>query len=314
MNNFDKKSLSNTFVFILFFAFAKALIAQPYLDLIKVNYAAVPNVGYEGVTPTTTLNLADINATFPVKLSGKWAIVTGIDYAQDELSLFPNTPSSRLSKLTFKAGFSWKINKMWSTTVLALPKIASENLHTDGNHFFVGGVALVKLQKDQRHQYRFGIYSSQEGFGTIITPIVGLYYQSDQEKWEVTASFPVTADVNYKFNNEAIRLGLGYRAPVSSYSRSRNLAQNQYVQAVIIEAGPYIQHSFINETILLKFQAGYASTSYEVYQEGDTLPIRLVAFEFGDERNRLNPELNGNFFLRLGMSYRFHTNKTNPTN
>jgi hypothetical protein len=78
-----------------------------------------------------------------------------------------------------------------------------------------------------------------------------------------------------------------------------------YVQANLIEVGPYLEHSFAKESIRLRFQIGYSSVSYEVFEANDTLPFRLAAFEFGDDRNRLNPDMNGNLFLRVGAIYRF---------
>lgn len=118
-------------------------------------------------------------------------------------------------------------------------------------------------------------------------------------------NFPINGDVNYTVNDVS-RLGFNFQSPIRSYVLDADGAAASYVQTDIIEVGPYLEHSVAKQSILLRFQVGYSSMSYSVYEAGDQLPFRLAAFEFADDRNRLNPETNGNFFLRLGATYRFH--------
>lgn len=284
----------------------QSLIAQDYIDLVKVNYANILNAGFENSDAETNVGLLDVNLTYPIQLSDKAAIITGVDYNQQNLDLFPDAESVSLNNITLKAGVNLKHSEKWSGTYVFLPKIASQDLHTDGDHFFFGGLVLLKYQKSERMQYRFGAYASTEGFGTFMTPILGMYYTSENSKWEFTATLPINADLNYSFN-EAISAGLGFQAFVRSYSLERQEALPElYTQVANIEFAPYFQHSFADKSILVRLQAGYSTASYEVYEEGDTLPIRVSAFEFGNDRNLLNPEMTGNLFVRVGATYRFH--------
>jgi hypothetical protein len=292
--------------FLLVFAFAKAATAQSYVDLVKINYGTVINAGYEGSDAETNVRLFDVSLTYPIQLNEQTAIVTGLDYSNQSLDLFPNAlEETTLSSFTLKAGVSIKHSDRWSGTYLLLPKIASQELKTGSDAFFIGGVVLMKYQKTERLQYRFGAYASSEGFGTILTPIIGLYYQSENKHWEATMNFPINGDVNYTVNDVS-RLGFNFQSPIRSYVLDADGAAASYVQTDIIEVGPYLEHSVAKQSILLRFQVGYSSMSYSVYEAGDQLPFRLAAFEFADDRNRLNPETNGNFFLRLGATYRFH--------
>ncbi len=283
--------------------------AQNYVDILKVNYGNILDSGFENSDAKTNVSLLDISLTYPIKLSDKVAVVTGIDYTQHALDLAPNAETSTLNSITLKAGLNIKHNDQWSGTYVVLPKIASQDLHTDGDHLFFGGLALLKYQKSERMQYRFGAYASSEAFGTFMTPILGLYYQSEDKHWEVSASLPINADVNYSFN-DAMAIGLGFQAFVRSFSLEREVnAPELYAQMSNIEFAPYVQHSFLDKSILVRLQAGYSTASYEVFEEGDTLPIRVSAFEFGDGRDLLNPEMNGNLFVRVGATYRFHLDK-----
>lgn len=295
--------------FLLVFAFAKAASAQSYVDLVKINYGTVINAGFEDSDAETNVTLVDLSLTYPIKLSEQTAIVTGLDYSNQTVDLFPNAlEETSLSSLTLKAGLSIKHSDRWSGTYLLLPKIASQDLETGSEALFFGGLVLMKYQKTARIQYRFGAYGTSEGFGTLVTPIVGLYYQSENKHWEATLNLPINGDVNYTVN-EASRLGFNFQAPVRSYTLDAGRNAASYVQANIIEVGPYLEHSFAKQSILLRFQVGYSSVAYEVYEANDTLPVRIAAFEFGDDRNRLNPEMNGNLFLKLSAIYRFHLDK-----
>ncbi len=295
--------------FIALALFAQSLIAQDYIDLVKINYASILDAGYEGNDATTDISLFDASITYPIKLSEKTAIITGVDYNQQGLKLFPNAATVSLKNITLKAGINVKHSDTWSGTYVLLPKIASQDLHTNGDHFFFGGLALLKYQKNDRMQYRFGAYVSTEGFGTFMTPILGMYYSSEDKKWEFTATLPINADLNYSFN-EVTSVGLGFQALVRSYSLEREDSLSElYTQVSNIEFATYFQHGFADNSILIRLQAGYSSASYEVFDEGDTLPIKVSAFEFDDDRNLLNPEMTGNLFVRLGATYRFYLKK-----
>ncbi len=295
--------------FIALALFAQSLIAQDYIDLVKINYASILDAGYEGNDATTDISLFDASITYPIKLSENTTIITGVDYNQQGLKLFPNAATVSLKNITLKAGINVKHSDTWSGTYVLLPKIASQDLHTNGDHFFFGGLALLKYQKNDRMQYRFGAYVSTEGFGTFMTPILGMYYSSEDKKWEFTATLPINADLNYSFN-EVTSVGLGFQAFVRSYSLEREGSLSElYTQVSNIEFATYFQHGFADNSILIRLQAGYSSASYEVFDEGDTLPIKVSAFEFDDDRNLLNPEMTGNLFVRLGATYRFYLKK-----
>jgi len=280
--------------------------AQNYVDLLKVDYSNVINAGFEDADSETNVRFLDVKATVPIPINDKVAIITGADFLNQNLKLSPTDSDVSLSSLTFKAGLSIKHSEKWSGSYVFLPKVASEDLEFENDAFFIGGIALMKYQKSKNVQYRFGMYATQEAFGTLLTPILGLYYANPENHWEATLNLPINGDVNYSFN-EVSKLGLAYSAPVRSYVNTPSTeGLETYTHSNIIEVGPYIEHSFAKQHILLKLQAGYNSLDYQVFGENDLLPIRVAFAEFGDDRNRLNSEMNGNFFLKIGATYRFH--------
>jgi len=292
--------------FILFLcvvSIACTTYAQSYVDIAKVSYGTVVNAGYEDDDAETNVNLFNVSLTVPIPVSEHTAIITGADFITQRLDLFPDQSTRSLAGLTFKAGLSLTHSERWSGTYIVLPKIASEDLSVDDDAFFIGGLALLKFQKNEHIQYRFGVYASQEAFGAIVTPIVGLYYKNEASYWEATVNFPINGDVNYAINDIS-KIGLAFEAPIRSYTIDTGASQNAYVQSDIIEIGPYFEHVFA-KNILLRLHTGYTSIDYQVFADEDTLPFRLAAFEFSDDRNRLNSEMNGSFFVKASAVYRF---------
>jgi hypothetical protein len=289
--------------FLLFMSIVSTVYAQAYVDVAKVSYSNVINASFEDSNAETNLSLFNAALTIPIPITEKTAIITGVDFVRQGLDLFPNQSSRALAGISFKAGVSLTHSDRWSGTYVLLPKIASEDLVIEGDAFFIGGIALLKFQKNVRVQYRFGVYASEEAFGTIVTPIVGLYYKSETMHWETTLNLPVNGDVNYEVNDR-FKIGAAYEAAGSSFVLDTDALQELYVQTNSLEIGPYFQHA-IAKNILLRLQTGYSSIDYQVFAVGDELPFRLAAFEFGDDRTRLNPKMSGNLFVKAGITYRF---------
>lgn len=289
--------------FAILFFFNQLITAQNYVDLLNFNFANAFNSNFEDTEENTDVQLAEAKLLLPIKLNEKVAVITGADYAQHNLSLFPGAETTSLANLTFKAGLSIKHSEKLSGTYVFLPKISSEELHNNGNDFFFGGLLLFKYQKTANFQWRFGAYASSEGFGVISTPLIGLHYLSKNDKLEITATLPIKANINCKIDQK-ISYGFAFQAPVKSYSLKTEDPQ-YYVQVSSIEFGPYFQTQVFSKSILLRIQGGFSTINYEVFEEGDTLPFRLSAVEFGDDRELINPELSGAFFVRAGIVYRF---------
>lgn len=287
---------------------AQSISAQGYIDLLKINYTTVPSAGYEEVDGDNEVGLFDVGLTYPIKLNDKVAVITGLDYSQQTLELAPNSENVTLNMLRLKAGVNIKHSEKVSGTYVLLPRISSQNFHTDGNHFFFGGLALLKIQKNERFQWRLGAYASTEGFGVLATPIVGLHYKSENTKLEITANLPINADVNYTLGGKT-SVGFGLFTPVRTFSMESQQGFDSYTQVSNIEFGPYLEYRMLDNSLLLRAQAGYEALSYEVFEEGDELPFRLSAIEFGDGRNLLNPEMSGSIFFKIGAIYRFHLDK-----
>ncbi len=278
--------------------------AQDYVDLVKIGFGQTLNNDFEGTTSSTKIQFSEIDITFPVVLNEKNALITGASFSQNNLQLFPEANKTNLYSTLLKVGLATTYNDKWSSTIVLLPKVASDYQNITSDDFFIGGFGILKLKKKENLIYRFGIYASTEAFGVFSTPIIGWYYLSPNKKFEMDMSLPIAADINY--NLGFATLGVDYFGIGRSYNLRPENGPKLYVDQSSLDFSGYIQFPVLQKSILLRAKTGYATSKNEVYLDGENIDFGVSAFTFGDDRTQLNPTLSGGVFLKFEAIYRFN--------
>ncbi len=289
---------------LLIFLFPFFISAQEYVDIFRIGYSQTLNNNFEGVDSSTNVKSFEAGLTFPVVLNENHALITGADFSINNLQLFPEAEFTSLYSTNIKLGLASTWSEKWSTTIVLLPKIASDYKNISSDDFYFGGFALLKLKKNENLKYRFGIYASQEAFGLFTTPILGWYYLSPNKRFEMDMSLPISADVSYKLGITTV--GVDYFGIGRSYNVHYQNAPTLYADLSSLEFASYLQFNALEESVLLRAKLGYSSNNYEMYAKGEKMDLGVSAFSFGDDRTQLNPELNGGIFLKFEAIYRFH--------
>ena len=288
------------------------LIAQEYVDVFKFGYSYSDQAKFKDTNENTSINAFNAAVTLPIELSSKHVFLTGVDFSSHNLWLSPEyNQSTTLYNTIVKVGLATTFTEKWSTTLVLLPKIASDYKIISGDDFNFGIYAIAKLKKNEHFKFRFGLYASTELFGIFATPIIGAYYLSPNKHFEIDASLPITAAINYHF--ESVTVGFDYFAIGRSYNISQETSTPVYVDQRPIEASTYIQFGLAENSILLRTKVGFSSNTNEVYKQDDQLNYRISAFSFGDNRTQLNPDILGSIFLKFEAIYRIHFKKNNAT-
>jgi hypothetical protein len=283
---------------------------QEYVDALKLGYRYANNAKFKNTDESTTISSYNAAITFPIELNEKYALITGIDFSANHLLLFPDyNQSTTLYNTLLKVGLATTHSEKWSSTVVLLPKIASDYKNLSIDDFYFGIYAIAKLKKSKHFKYRFGFYASTEAFGVFATPIIGAYYLSPNNRFEIDASLPIQAIVNYKFGKSAV--GFDYFGIGRSYNISQETPIPVYVDQRPLEFSSYFQYGILENSILLRAKVGYSNNTYEVYEQGDTLDFRISAFSFGDNRTQLNPDILGSVFFKVEAIYRIHFKEKN---
>ena len=278
--------------------------AQEYVDLFRINYGQTSDSDFEGTESNTKVTYIVAGFTIPLVLNENHALITGADFSLNNLQLFPETDFTNLFSTTLKLGIASTWSEKWSTTIVLLPKLASDYKSISSDDFYIGGIALVKLKKNDNFKYRFGIYASQEAFGLFTTPILGWYYLSPNKRFEMDMSLPIAADVSYNFGRLAV--GIDYFGIGRSFNVHYENSPTLYAAVSSLEFAGYIQSNILEKSILLRAKIGYTTNDYEMYAQGDKIDLGISAIRFGDNREQLNPTIQGGVFIKLEGIYRFH--------
>ncbi|MEL6810053.1 MAG: hypothetical protein AAFP76_01820 [Bacteroidota bacterium] len=305
-----RKSL---FIVLLLFPFFG--MAQNYVDLFKIGYGQTFNNDFEVPrSPDTHIDFLEADLTFPLVLNEKNALITGVLFSSNKVQIFPDNDLdifragfdedgfASLKSTTLKLGLATTYNDTWSSTIVLLPKIASDYVNISGNDFFFGGIALLKQKRSDHLTFRYGFYATTEAFGPFTTPIFGWYYLSPSGQFEMDMSLPIAADINY--TQGVLTYGLDY----IGIGRSFNINQdnsNVYIDMSSLDFAAYLQYNAFNKSVLLRGKLGYSTSDYEAYRKDEKIDIGVSAFGFGDNRTQLNPTINGGFFFKFEAVYRF---------
>lgn len=293
------------------------------MDLLKVGYGQTFNNNFDNASASTEVKFFEADLTFPVVINDKNALITGVVFSKNRLQLYPDDDRdiiysgvdqnnyANLFSTTLKLGLASTYNEKWSSTIVLLPKIASDYNKIKSDDFYMGGLALLKLQKKENLIYRFGFYGTTEAFGFFTTPIIGWYYLSENNKFEMDMSLPIAADINYDLG--ALTLGIDYFGIGRSFRLyGDEESSSSYVDLSSLEFASYAQISALQKSVLLRAKLGYATSNYEVYADGDKIDLGVSAFSFGDNRQQLNPRISGGVYFKIEAIYRFQiSEKTN---
>jgi hypothetical protein len=283
-----------------------ALQAQAYVDIFKINQGQASNIGYQDTSGNTIISDFNASLTYPIKLSEKNALITGIDYSRTELKLSPAAGYTSLNSLTAKIGLSQKYNDRWSGTYVLLPKIASDFKQFGAKNYQFGAFGLLKYKKSENMAYKFGLYGSSENFGLFIVPFFGFYYLSPNKKLEVNTTLPIYIDINYKVA-PLLTLGTDFNALVRGYNLNEVPKTAYYVHKKTQEVLGYLQLNLLKNSLLIQAKAGYAFNHYEVYENKQKLDFGLSAWEFPNNKRTLyNPEMQNGLITRVQLTYRYN--------
>lgn len=289
-------------MFLLLFPFIGN--AQEYINLVKIGYGQAFNNEFKDINSSTQIKFFDADISFPIPINEKHVLVTGVSFSVNNLQLYPEDDFTSLYSTTIKLGVASKFSEKWSTTIVFLPKMASDYYNISNDDFYYGGFAVLKLQRKENLIYRFGFYATSEAYGFYGTPIIGWYYNSPNKRFEMDVSLPLVANVNYRIGLATI--GFDYVGIGRTFNLTKNNVPKHYVDMSSLEFSNYLQFNVLENSVLLRAKLGYATSGYAVYPNGENIDFGLTGLKFGDERGQLNPEIEGSMFLKFEVIYRLH--------
>lgn len=298
--------MTNKLLLFLFLISPLLSNSQEYLDLFNLSYSKSGDTSYKNTTGNTTISLFKSSITLPIVLNKKTAIITGFDFSTKRMQLFPDSNFSKLYYTRLKLGFSTVSSDYWTGTYVLLPILASDYKNISSNDIYMGGIAIWTYKKRKSLNYKFGLYTGYESSGFYITPIIGIYYISPDSRFEISALMPGIFDMNFNLSNKT-KLGIDYKGNSESFKLHNENSPTIYAENNALEFSSYLQNNSFDKSLLLRFKIGVATNSYDVYPDGEKIDLAITPIRIGDNRTKLNPNLNKSAFLRIEAIYRFYT-------
>lgn len=297
---------TSIFIVLLTFAFLQVK-AQDYVDIIKLS-SNNTTMGNDQNDYKTGIYNQNLQLYYPIRASESLVVLTGFTVENTSLNLFQGADRGNLLMTRLNLGIKHQHSEKWSGTYLFLPKIASDFKKIGGQDFQFGGLGLLGYQVSETWQIKFGVYVSSENHGSTITPLIGVWHRSKNEKFYINATLPIRMDMNYAIT-KAFSMGLGLLTSVKSYNLSGN-GGGLYVQEESIRASLYASYGFLDNSLILRVRGGFDTSEYGLYNSDDRIGGQILTFPVsGDNRDRLNPDFNAAFYFGGDLIYRFDLRK-----
>jgi hypothetical protein len=281
--------------------------SQNYVDILKVSASTTPNNSFDSSATKTKLNEVLVDLTVPVKINEGFSVLTGVIYESIQTKLFADGIAKNFGSTTVKLGFNKQLTEKWSTTVVAVPKIASDYNSFNNKDFQVGGIALFKYKKRDNLNFKTGLYYNSELFGPFFVPMVGIYYQSPNKKFEANILLPLQADVNYQVL-PFMNVGVNFNGQIRTYhlNHMTDANPNAYVTKSTNELFAYLKFN-VTKGISLQTKVGQSfGRSYKVYGDNDKVTLGLPATFIGHKPSQLNSNFSNGLIFQATLLYRLH--------
>ena len=209
--------------FFSYFLFLISFLSfgQNYVDLARFHYSNTPQNEFDSIGGNTNIEDLGVDITLPIKLNDSNVILTGLNLDQIKTKIHPLGNFQTISTINLKIGYNKKYSKKWSGTYMLLPKLSSDFKKISSKDFQLGALILMKYNKKENLKYNLGVYYNNELFGPFLVPLLGLYFKSQNDKFEANLTLPIWADMNYKLNSW-LKVGTNFSAFVRSYHLSEN--------------------------------------------------------------------------------------------
>jgi len=282
--------------------------AQNYIDIGSISYANTPSNKFENSSEQTRLEELDLKLIFPVVINEKDVLLTGLYVNRIQVQLDPDiSENTNLNSINLLLGLNQTYSEKWSATYVLLPKISSDLNELSGKDFQLGLLSLFNYTKRSNLNYKIGLYANTERYGLSVFPLLGLYYQSPNKKFEANLVMPYFADVNYQLF-EKTKVGLNFDGSGPSYNMNKRLYIDKDTYAVKSSQELFAYLMFqLGTSIYVKPKLGYSIfRTYEVFENNDKVDFSFASFEVGDNRTQLNTNFKDGAIFKIELVYRVH--------
>ncbi len=282
--------------------------AQNYFDVGSISYANTPLNKFDNSSENSRVEELDLKLTYPVVLNQENVLLAGLYANRVQVLLDPElSQNTYLNSISLVLGLNRNYSEKWSATYVVIPKISSDLNGLSGKDLQLGVLSLLNYKKRSNLNYKMGIYANTERYSLSVFPLLGMYYQSPDKKFEANIILPYFADVNYQLYKKTT-LGMNFDGIGSSYNMHKRLFLDKQTYAVRSSPELFAYLMFqLGPSLYVRPKLGYSIfRSYKVYENNDKVDLSVASFYVGDNRTQLNTTFEDGAIFKIELVYRVH--------
>jgi hypothetical protein len=272
------------------------LYAQPYLDIVKLNYSYSPKQGLNEKTSPLRSNFFTADITLPIELKkGGDAFIVNPFFTNNTGEVA--TKNFHVISQGLLLGFLKKdIFPNWNLLSSFIVRRNTEVEIKSKDDWQYGGIILTTWKKNQYISFKFGFYYNKEFFGNYFMPLVGLDWKIDTKN-NLFGVLPGYMIFEHKVTPK-FYYGFAFRALTNSYRQetidpcfSGDCSAKRYLRIDDNPLGIYAD-TYLSKKIVLSAEAGYTI-------------LRRYRYGFKGENFHFKTDYkNDNFYFKASLAYR----------
>lgn len=249
---------------LLFLFFSNLAIAQPYTDIVNINYQYFSATHDNNSAFKTKTDDFNCNLFFPKEF--KNGNVFLLRFNSEILKSSTENSVATVSSFAIPVGFQFlSKNKKWKTITVVIPKIASDFENAiSSNDFQFGAYLLENYVVTENVKLKAGLYYNQECFGNFFMPLVGLDWKVN-ERLNLFGVLPTNYKIEYNIVKDKLYSGLSFK----SLTRSFNISQNKYVRFDEILLKTFAEYKLYKNFVIVT-EIGYSLGKNPLLYQTDT--------------------------------------------
>jgi hypothetical protein len=283
--------------------------AQSYVDLVKFSYQATPLNRFDQGTGKTRVSEFNGELMLPLKIGEKTFFVNNLMYEQTSVKLFESTEYEGLRSFTLRTGLMVNHSEKLTGTYLFVPRVSSDLNSSFGDGLQLGGLILFKIAQSPQSNFKLGLFASTEFFSAFVTPLLGYYRLSDDNKWEINGLLPASFGVSRKLSSR-FDAGLSFNGQIKGFrlKEVESTGQPGYLARTSNDICASLRMQ-LAKNMYLQLRTGITlGRSYRVYDADDQLKFAISFIKFDNTRTQLNTDFADGWVGQVVFFYRMPTN------
>lgn len=275
---------------ILLLSPATAVFAQPYLDLVQVNYWASP--GDSG--DPKKFNMMRAQASLPL-VNKKDSSIFVINPIWEErwIQAGEGSRNVNLRGMITWLTYTRNLNRKWSLMIAAIPRWNGEPSVQFSEGFQMGGAFLFTRKIKPGLQLKAGMYYNRELFGNFFLPLAGIDWKINN-KMNLFGILPGSLVFEHKIM-KSLSWGSAFRTFTTSYSivEGSLVGFDDFVRINDVQLGVY-GDLYLTKKLVLNLEAGHTI-------------LREISSALKGQSGKNNLHLLGNkdnFYFKASLQYR----------